>query len=124
MGLSYRFGSDGPGQTGCQVLPHEEKLAQAFNPVSLTRNEHQMTFSKIFNNQRIMLTLGQLSLVFGILLSRIVGGYWLTHLLSAGSALDFLKGFLDGTSFLMILVSLVCNLRYLTLFRANKRSAE
>jgi hypothetical protein len=83
-----------------------------------------MDLTKIFNNQRIMLVVGQLSLVFGILLSRIIGGYWLERLLSAGSNLDFFKGFMDGFSFVLILVSLVCNLRYLILYRANKASSK
>ncbi len=73
-----------------------------------------------FNNQRTMLAVGQLSLCFGILLSRILGGYWLEHILSTESTLDFFRGFLDGISFIFILVSLVCNLRYLTLYRASK----
>jgi hypothetical protein len=83
-----------------------------------------MTFDKIFNNQRIMLIVGQFSLVFGILLSRIVGGSWLEHLLEAGSTLVFLRGFLDGISFALIIVALVCNLRYLVLYRAGKESLK
>jgi hypothetical protein len=83
-----------------------------------------MTFGKIINNQRIMLIVGQFSLVFGILLSRIIGGSWLEHLLAAGSSLDFLRGFLDGISFVLIVVSLVCNLRYLVLYRASKESKK
>ena len=81
-----------------------------------------MTIGRIFNNQRIMLIVGQFSLVLGILLSRVVGGSWLEHLLAAGSTSDFLRGFLDGISFVLIIVSLVCNLRYLILYRASKES--
>jgi len=81
-----------------------------------------MTFVKIFNNQRTMLAVGQFSLCFGILLSRYVGGYWLAKLISLESTLDFFQGFVDGITTLLIIVSLVCNLRYLTLDRASKES--
>lgn len=71
-----------------------------------------------------MLIVGQFSLCFGILLSRYVGGFWLAKLIPSESALSIFQGFVDGITTLLIIVSLVCSLMYLRLYRDSKNSKE
>ena len=65
-----------------------------------------MLTKKQLNDYRFMILIGQISLIFGILGTRIF-----RMLMSIAGTSPFLLGFLDGISVVMLVISIVCHVR-------------
>ena len=68
---------------------------------------------KKMNDYRFMILIGQLSLIFGIIGTRI----FRILISSFGSSSAFFLGFLDGISVVMLMLSIVCHVRGITLYK-------